>query len=96
MDADDVETVGVWSGSGLVERYPAHSELKVVRGVAVLGMRREGLDSEYTVTSSSSYPNSSEVKARSSEVQRFPGIGFSLCAVPTFSRIQVFRMEVTN
>ena len=23
-----------------------------------------------------------------SEVRRFPGIGFSLCAVPTFSRIQ--------
>ena len=51
-------------------------------------MRREGLDSEYTVTSSSSYSNSSEVKAGSSEVQRFPGIGFSSCAAPTFSRVQ--------
>ena len=30
-DADDVETVGVWSGSGLVARYPARSELKVFK-----------------------------------------------------------------
>ena len=37
-------------------------------------MRREGLDSEYTVTSSSGYSSSSEVKAGSSEVRRFPGI----------------------
>ena len=51
-------------------------------------MRREGLDSEYTVTSSSGYSNSSEVKARNSEVRRFPGIGFSSCAVPTFSHVQ--------
>ena len=57
-------------------------------GVMVLGMQREGLDSEYTVMSSSSYSNSSEVKARSLEVWRFPGIGFSSCAAPTFSRIQ--------
>ena len=54
----------------------------------VLGMRREGLDSEYTVTSSSGYLNSSEVKAGNSEVQRFPGIGFSSCAAPTFSHVQ--------
>ena len=40
------------------------------------------------VTSSSSYLNSLEVKAGMLGVQRFPGIGFSLCAVPTFSRIQ--------
>ena len=38
MDADDVETVGVCSGSGLAGRYPACSELKVVCGVVVLGM----------------------------------------------------------
>ena len=54
----------------------------------VLGMRREGLDSEYTVTSSSSYSNSSEIKAGSSEVWRFPGIGFSSCTAPTFGRVQ--------
>ena len=59
-----------------------------MRGVVVLGMQREGLDSEYTVTSSSSYSNSLEVKAGMSEVQRFPGIGASLCAAPTFSRVQ--------
>ena len=75
-------------GSGMVGRYPAHSELKVEHGVIVLGMQHEGLDSEYTVMSSSSYSNSSEVKARNSEVWRFPGIGFSLCAVPTFSCVQ--------
>ena len=40
------------------------------------------------VMSSSSYSNSSEVKAGNSEVRRFPGIGFSSCAVPTFSHIQ--------
>ena len=40
------------------------------------------------VTSSSSYSNSSEVKAKMSEVQRFPGIGFSSCTVPTFSCVQ--------
>ena len=40
------------------------------------------------VTSSSSYSISSEVKAGSSEVRRFPGIGFSSCAVPTFSHVQ--------
>ena len=40
------------------------------------------------VASSSSYSNSSEVKARMSGVQRFPGIGFSSCAAPTLSRIQ--------
>ena len=72
----------------MVGRYPAHSELRVEHGVTVLGMQREGLDSEYTVMSSSSYSNSSEVKARSVEVQRFPGIGFSSCAVPTFGCIQ--------
>ena len=38
--------------------------------------------------SSSGYSNSSEVKARMSEVLRFPGIGFSSCTVPTFSCIQ--------
>ena len=54
----------------------------------VLGMRREGLGSEYTVTSSSSYSSSSEVKAGNSEVQRVPGNDFSLCTAPTFSRIQ--------
>ena len=72
----------------MVGRYPAHSEFKVVRGVMVLGMRREGLDSEYTVTSSSSYSSSSEVKAGNSEVRRVPGNGFSSCAAPTFSRVQ--------
>ena len=72
----------------MVGRYPAHSEFKVVRGVMVLGMRHEGLDSEYTVTSSSSYSISSEVKARNSEVWRVPGNGFSSCAAPTFSRVQ--------
>ena len=36
----------------------------------------------------SSYLSSSEVKAGSSEMWRFPGIGFSSCAVPTFSRLQ--------
>ena len=40
------------------------------------------------VTSSSSYSNSLEVKARSLEVWRFPGIGFSSCTAPTFSRVQ--------
>ena len=40
------------------------------------------------VMSSSGYSNSLEVRARSSEVQRFPGIGFSSCAVPTFSHVQ--------
>ena len=59
-----------------------------MHGVTVLGMRREGLDSEYTVTSSSSYLKSSEIKARNSEVRRVPGNGFSSCAAPTFSRIQ--------
>ena len=38
--------------------------------------------------SSSSYFSSLEVKAGSSEVQRYPGIGFSSCAAPTFSHIQ--------
>ena len=37
-DADDAETVGVRLGSGLVGRYPACSELKVMCGVMVLGM----------------------------------------------------------
>ena len=37
-DADDAETVGVGSGSGLVGRYLARGELKVVWGVMVLGM----------------------------------------------------------
>ena len=40
------------------------------------------------VTSSSSYLHSLEVKAGSSEVQRFPGTGFSSCAAPTFSCVQ--------
>ena len=43
-----------------------------------------GLD----VTSSSSYSSASEVKVGSLEVRRFPGIGFSSCAAPTFSHIQ--------
>ena len=38
--------------------------------------------------SSTSYLSSSEVKVRSSEVWRFPGIGFSSCAASTFSCIQ--------
>ena len=42
----------------------------------------------HTVTSSSSYSKSPEIKARSSEVRRVPGNGFSSCAAPTFSRIQ--------
>ena len=40
------------------------------------------------VTSSSSYSSSSEVKVRSLEVWRFPGIGFSSCAALTFSCVQ--------
>ena len=40
------------------------------------------------VTSSTSYLSSSEVKGWKSEVRRFPGIGFSLCVVPTFSHVQ--------
>ena len=44
--------------------------------------------SVHVVTSSSSYSNSLEVKTGSLEVRRFPGIGFSLCAVPTFSHVQ--------
>ena len=40
------------------------------------------------VTSSSSYSKSPEIKARSSEVRRVPGNGFSSCAAPTFSRVQ--------
>ena len=50
-------------------------------------LQREGLDSEYTVTSSSGYSNSSEVKARMSEVWRLPGNGFSLCTAPTFCHV---------
>ena len=72
----------------MVGRYPAHSELRVERGVMVLGMRHEGFDSEYTVTSSSSYSNSLEIKVRNLEVWRFPGNGFSSCAAPTFSHVQ--------
>ena len=75
-------------GLELIGRYPARSELKVVHGVMVLGMQREGLDSEYTVMSSSSYSSSSEIKAGNSEVRRVPGNGFSSCAAPTFSRVQ--------
>ena len=41
-----------------------------------------------SVTSSSSYSSSSEVKAGNSEVRRVPGNGFSSCAAPTFSCIQ--------
>ena len=41
-----------------------------------------------SVTSSSSYSSSSEVKTGNSEVRRVPGIGFSSCAAPTFSRVQ--------
>ena len=37
-------------------RIPECKELRVVCGVLVLGMQCEGLDSEYTVTSSASYP----------------------------------------
>ena len=47
-----------------------------------------GLALSVGVTSSSSYLNSSEVKAGMLEVWRFPGIGFSLCTVPTFSHVQ--------
>ena len=49
----------------------------------------EGISSTHgDVTSSSSYLSSLEVKAGSSEVQRFPGIGFSSCTAPTFSHVQ--------
>ena len=41
-----------------------------------------------SVTSSSSYSNFLEVKAGMLEVRRFPGIGFSSCAAPTFSHVQ--------
>ena len=41
-----------------------------------------------SVTSSSSYSSSSEVKAGNLEVQRVPGNGFSSCAAPPFSRVQ--------
>ena len=64
--------------------------------MTVLGMRREGLDSEYTVMSSSGYSSSLEVKAGNSEVWRFPGIGFSSCAAPTFSRVQGISNGGTN
>ena len=37
---------------------------------------------------SSGYSNSLEVKVGMSEVWRFPGIGFSSCAAPTFSCVQ--------
>ena len=67
-----------------------------MRGVMVLGMQREGLDSEYTVTSSSSYSKSSEIKAGSSEVRGFPGIGFSSCTAPTFGRVQGISNGGTN
>ena len=40
------------------------------------------------VMSSSSYSSSSEVRAGNLEVRRVPGNGFSLCAAPTFSRVQ--------
>ena len=42
----------------------------------------------WSVTSSSGSSNSSEIKVGKLEVRRFPGIGFSSCAAPTFSRIQ--------
>ena len=78
----------------MVGRYPARSEFKVVRGVMVLGMRREGIDSEYTVTSSSSYSSSSEVKAG---IRKFGG--FLEMASARALRLhsvasRVFRIEV--
>ena len=94
-DADDVETVeGDWSGLEMVGRYPVHSELKVVCGVMVLGMQCEGLDSEYTVTSSTSYLN-----LWKSEVQKCGGFlelasAHALCLPSIASR--VFQMEVAN
>ena len=48
------------------------------------------------VMSSSGYSSSLEVKAGSSEVRRFAGIGFSSCAAPTFSRIQGILNGGTN
>ena len=58
-------------------------------------MRHEGLDSEYTVTSSSGYSNSSEVKVGMSEVQRFPGIGFARVLHLPSVVSRVFQTEVT-
>ena len=49
-----------------------------------------------TVTSSSSYSSSLEVKAGNSEVWRVPGNGFSSCAAPTFSCIQGISNRGTN
>ena len=51
-------------------------------------IKNNKIDYIFYVTSSSGYSNSSEIKVGNSEVQRFPGIGFSSCAAPTFSRVQ--------
>ena len=42
------------------------------------------------------YSSSLEVKAGSLEVRRFPGIGFSSCAAPTFSCVQGILNRDTN
>ena len=55
-----------------------------------------GLIGFQSVTSNSSYSKSSEIKAGSSEVWRFPGIGFSSCAAPTFGCIQGISNRGTN
>ena len=95
VDAEDAETMdGDWSGLGTIGRNHARSELKVVHGVMVLGMWCEGLDSEYTVTSSTSYLNLQKL-----EVQKCGGFLelASACALwlPSIAS-RVFRTEVTN
>ena len=68
----------------------------MVWGVMVLGMQCEGLDSEYTVTSSSSYLNSSEVKLEYWKCRSFLEFA-SACTLrlPSVAS-RVFRMEVMN
>ena len=60
----------------------------------VLGMRREGLDSEYTVTSSLSYSKSSEIKARNSEVGGFLEMASARALRLPSVTSRVFRTEV--
>ena len=51
-------------------------------------IKNNKIDYIFYVTSSSGYSNSSEIKVGNLEVWRFPGIGFSSCAAPTFSCVQ--------
>ena len=53
-------------------------------------------ENKTSVTGSSNYSSSSEVKVGSLEMRRVPGIGFSSCAVPTCSHVQGILNEVTN